>query len=180
MENNQNSGEQILVSQPFEGSGLDITANTQENENMIAGIVGAFLFSLIGALLWFAFYQLNIIASLCGLVTVVCAMYGYRLFAKADSLKGIIIAAIISVLMIAAAEYTCVAYEIYKVYKQDFKITFFDAFRSTYSFISSGGEILGSVLKDLLIGYILGAVGSFSYIKNAVRANKLKQQQGLL
>lgn len=185
MENNQNhAAEQTPVAE-------EASVNTNaaacerpalpvlpESENVVAGIVGAFLFSLLGALLWFIVYQFGVIASICGLVTVVCAIHGYKLFAKSSSLKGVVIAVIISIIMIAVAEYASFAYELYKLYKQTYDITFFDAFRAGFSFLSEG-KISGALIRDLLIGYALGAVGSFSYIKNAVKANRVKKQQDL-
>ena len=46
------------------------------SENVIAGIVGAFLFSLVGGALWFVLGMIGIIASISGLVGAVCAMKG--------------------------------------------------------------------------------------------------------
>ena len=51
-------------------------------ENVLAGIVGAFLFSLVGGILWFVLYQIGYIASASGLVGVICAVKGYTIFAK--------------------------------------------------------------------------------------------------
>ena len=52
-----------------------------ENGNIIAGVVGAFLFSLIGGLAYFLIYQLGIIAGISGLIIFVLANFGYNLFA---------------------------------------------------------------------------------------------------
>lgn len=145
-------------------------------ENVLAGVIGSFLFSLAGAVLWFIVYQLGVIAAICGLVTVICAINGYRIFARTLSMKGIVISIVISVFMIALAEYSCVAYEIYKVYSAEYTISFFDAFRSVFNFMAASRELTGAVVKDLLFGYVLGAVGSFAYIRNAVKANRMKKQ----
>ena len=47
----------------------------KEHENVIAGIVGAFLFALIGGGLYFIIYQFGYIAGICGLVTVVLSTF---------------------------------------------------------------------------------------------------------
>ena len=150
------------------------------DENVLAGIVGSFLFALIGAVLWFVVYQIGIIAAICGLVTVICAINGYRIFARNLSMEGIVISIVISVVMIAVAEYTCVAYDIYKVYSEVYSVSFFAAFRSVFGFMAEYGELTGAVIRDLLIGYALGAVGSFTYIRNIVKADRLKKQQMLM
>ena len=49
---------------------------TTANENVLAGVVGAFLFSLVGGILWFVLYQIGYVASVSGLVGVVCAVKG--------------------------------------------------------------------------------------------------------
>ena len=59
------------------------------SENVIAGIVGAFLFSLAGGALWFVLYLLGFIAGLSGLVGAVCAIKGYSIFAKKESINPI-------------------------------------------------------------------------------------------
>ena len=51
-------------------------------ENIVAGAVGAFLFSLIGAALYVLIYQANIISGICGLVIFVLASFGYGVFAR--------------------------------------------------------------------------------------------------
>ena len=50
-------------------------------ENVLSGIVGAFLFSLIGGILWFVLYQIGYLAAISGLVGVICAVKGYTFFA---------------------------------------------------------------------------------------------------
>lgn len=154
------------------------TQKTFEKENVVAGIVGAFLFSLIGGVLWFLIYQLGRIAAICGLVTVVCACFGYKLFGKAQTVKGVVISIIVSIIVIALAEYTSLAYEIYTVYKDMYAITFFDAFRSGISFLSEK-EILGAVISDLAFGYILGFAGSFAYLKNAISESRARKKAQL-
>lgn len=182
MEENQKPVvEQVYPPQEAAAAPAAVSAELQPPENVLAGVVGSFLFSLIGALLWFAVYQIGIIAAICGLVTVICAINGYRIFARKLSMKGIVISIVISVLMIFLAEYTCVAYEIYKAYSEVYSsVSFFAAFRSVFDFMTLSGEITGAVIRDLVIGYALGAVGSFAYIRNIVQANRMKKQQELL
>ena len=146
----------------------------EPGENVIAGIVGAFLFALVGGLLYFLVYQTGFIAGICGLITVVLSYLGYQLFSgRKGSSKGVIFSVIMSVIVIAAAEYTCLAYIIYNEFESVYHINFFDAMRVTPAFLKQG-EILGEVIRDLLIAYALGAVASFGTIKTNLAAAKRK------
>ena len=91
-----------------------------QNENMIAGIAGAFLFSLAGAVIYFLLYMVGYIAAISGLVGVVCAIKGYAIFAKKESIKGIVIASVISLLVMVLAWYFSISYEIYDTYQSAF------------------------------------------------------------
>ena len=74
---------------------------------MIAGIAGAFLFSLAGAVVYFLLYLLGVIAALSGLVGVVCAIKGYSIFAKKESKRGVIISLVIAAVVIIVSWYFC-------------------------------------------------------------------------
>ena len=47
---------------------LEQSIQNDIKENMLAGIVGAFLFSLVGGALWFILYLVGFIAGISGLV----------------------------------------------------------------------------------------------------------------
>lgn len=147
-------------------------AQEKKHENVIAGIVGAFLFSLIGGGLYFIIYQFGYIAGICGLITVVLATFGYQLFSGVkSSMKGIIIAIITSILAIVAAEYLALSYTIYDEFKAIYEISFFDAVRATPDFLAEG-EIMAAFLKDLAVAFVLGAVASIGNIRSAIHANR--------
>ena len=151
---------------------------TDVKENVVAGIVGAFLFSLVGGVLWFLIYMFGFIAGISGLIGAVCAIKGYSIFAKKESIKGIIISVIISLLVIALAWYFCLAYDVYDVYNEwfeageiDFSISFFDAVRGAHIFLTDP-EIGPAYFGDLAIGIILCIVGAGSYVINKIRSTK--------
>ncbi len=155
----------------------NVEAIEDKSENIIAGAVGAFLFALVGGILYFIIYQMGFIAGICGLITVVLSSFGYQLFAgKKGSVKGIVFSIIMSVLVLAAAEFFCLSYAIYNEFKADYGINFFDAVRSTPAFLSDG-ELLTHVIKDLLIAYALGAVASLGTIKANITASKHKKSE---
>lgn len=143
------------------------------SENVIAGLVGALLFSLIGVVLYVVIYQFNIIAGICGLVMFVLASFGYGVFSKSKnkgSIPGLIISIIVTIVMIFVAEYFCLALEIYKVYS-DFGVTIFDAIGATPDFLSSP-EISEAVAHDLTYAYLFGFIATIGSIINTARLRK--------
>lgn len=151
----------------------------QVQENVLAGFVGAFLFALIGGVLYFIIYQMNIIAGICGLITFVLANFGYGLLSgnrKTNSVPSLIASIVMMLLIIFLAEYFCAAYEIYRVFTDgidgiSYDISFFDVLRAMPDFLSQG-EILGAVVQDLFFAYALGLVASIGNISRAVKARK--------
>lgn len=150
----------------------------QKKENVFAGIVGALLFSFVGGALWVILYQFGYLAGISGLVGVVCAIKGYKIFAKKESLKGIVISIIVSVIVMVAACYVCLSLDIYNSFKElyesgeaDFTITFGEAFKNAHMFLEDS-EIAGAYIKDLCIGLALCAVGAFGYVSKAIKRIK--------
>lgn len=157
---------------------LSEKVQNEVKENVVAGIVGAFLFSLAGGLLWFVIYLCGFIASISGLVGAVCAIKGYSVFAKKESTKGIIIAVIISVLVIVLAWYLCLAYDVYTVHKEgfeageiDYTVSFFEAVSVSYFYLTDP-EIAPAYFKNLGIGLLFCAIGGGSYVVNKIRGAK--------
>lgn len=148
------------------------------SENVIAGIVGAFLFSLAGGALWFVLYLLGFIAGLSGLVGAVCAIKGYSIFAKKESIKGIVISVIIALLVMVLAWYLCLGYDIYMAYQEwfemgevDFTLTFFESVQAAPVFLSDS-EIGLAYLGDLGLGLLFCVIGGGSYVANKIKNAK--------
>ncbi|MCH5198211.1 MAG: hypothetical protein J1E34_04810 [Oscillospiraceae bacterium] len=152
-----------------------------EKENVLAGAVGALLFSLVGGALWFVLYQVGFLAGISGLIGVICAIKGYSIFAKKESLKGIVIAIIAAVIVMLAAWYLCLSLDVYNTYKEwyadgeiDYTISFAAAVRGSYVFLEEP-DIALAYLKDLIIGLVLCVVGAFRFVANAVM--RVKQEK---
>ena len=155
---------------------------TETKENILAGSVGAFLFSLAGGILWFVLYQIGFLAAISGLVGVVCAVKGYTIFAKTkkESKVCLILSSVIAVAVLAIAWYLCIAYDIYLVYQEmfatgevQFTYTFFESVQVVPMFLQIQ-EVLVAYLKDLGMGLIFAILGIVSYL--ASREKKMKQQ----
>ena len=136
--------------------------------NVIGGIVGAFLGSLIGVAVWVLIYELGYISAIAGIVMIVCALKGYEMLGGSLNKTGIIISCLISLIMVIVAEQLSLSIDIYNAYKDYYEITFFDAFRSVPSFMEES-EVRTAVIGDLIIGYILMAVGAWGTIRQALK-----------
>ena len=125
--------------------------------NIPMGILGAFLFSILGGIAYFLVYQLGYVAGICGLVTFLLAQFGYGLLAKTkNKTSPVCLAASIAmtVIMIFVAQFLCMSYEIYQVYAE-WEISILDAIKATPSFLADA-EVRGAFLKDLALSYIFG------------------------
>ena len=155
--------------------------NTEVSENVLAGIVGAFLFSLVGAAVYFILNLFGYIASISGLIGAVCAVKGYAVFAKKESKKGIIIAAIISILVMVLAWYLSFSYDIYSAYKEwfasgevDFTLTFVESVKAVPLFLEES-EVATTAYGNLAISLLFCIGGCASYVITKVKnANKKK------
>lgn len=132
--------------------------------NLPLGIVGALIGSLIGVAVWVLIYKLGFIAGITGFVMSVCCFKGYELLGGRMDKKGVWIALIIAIVMLAAAEMISLGLEIYDVYSEYYVMSIFDAMQMIPSFLTEG-EIVVSIIKDLAFGYAFMAAASFSYIK---------------
>ncbi len=139
--------------------------------NVVAGIVGALLFSLGGAAIYFLLYQINVVSAISGVVMFVLANKGYRVFSRATSQKaGIVTAALVTLVMIFAAEYFCIGWEIWKAWRSE-GIDLTDALRVVPAAIQSD-DVKGAFLKELLTGYLFAGIGLVSALVSAVKKNK--------
>ena len=152
--------------------------NNTSNENVIAGIGGAFLFSLAGGAVWFGLYMAGFIAALSGIVGVICAFKGYSIFSKKESMKGLVISTVMALIVIIAAWYLCLSYDVYQAYQEwfeigeiDFTLTYSESVQIAYMFLEDPAVATG-YLTDLGLGLVFCIIGAGSYVVNM--AKKIK------
>ena len=150
----------------------------QTNENVFAGIIGAFLFSLVGGALWYLLYQVGFLAGISGIVGIFAAVRGYSFFAKGQSVKGVVISIVVAVLVLILAWYLCLATDVYNAHKDwyaageiDYELTFFQSVSIAYTYFSYS-DIALAYLKDLGIGLALCVWASYSSVKNILKGAK--------
>ena len=155
-----------------------------ESENVFAGIVGAFLLSLVGGLAFFLLYTIGVISSISGLIGVILAIKGYQWFAKKESIKGIIIASVIALLVLVLAWYLCLGKDIYDAYQTwykngeiDFTLTYPESLRAVPVFMQEP-EIAREYIKDLILCLVFALIGSIGTIITSII--NIKRRNALL
>lgn len=138
----------------------------QKKENVLLGLLGAVVGVLLGAVLWVIIGQIGFIAGIAGYVIVLCGMKGYQMLGKGMSKLGVIICVLLSCLVIAGAEFVSLGLIVYKELSDAYySVSLGDAF-GMLPMLFEESEVVGSVVKDLLVGYILAIWASFSLVRS--------------
>ena len=137
----------------------------EKKENIIAGIVGAFLGTLIGLLCIVVVDQLGYMASISGVVMGVCAIKGYQLPAGKMSLKGIVISSVFMICVVYVSQQLSWAIDAADV----LNIDVFSAFRLIPEMIRQGAIDGGIYMKDLFMLYAFTALGAVPTIWNTIK-----------
>ncbi len=150
--------------------------------SLIPGLVGAFLGSLAGVIVWVIIYQLGYISAISGMIMAVGALWGYEKLGKSLDLKGIIVSVVIVLGMVYFTNRLCWTIELMKV--DDFEtLSFGDAFRNLESGIKAMDDyaaalhvndfhLFADYIKDLLIGYAFVIIGIVSMVVNAIKSRR--------
>lgn len=137
-------------------------------ENVLMGIVGALIGSLLGVASIVLFFQMDMVASLSGLILALCTLKGYELLGKKLSNIGIVICIVI---MLAAP---ILAYvldgAIY--FTKEWDMGFMESFKLCVELIKSGAVSIGDMVKDMAMVYLFAALGAVGTIVSAFKANK--------
>ncbi len=185
-----------LLSNPVESFAM-------RKERIGLGIIGAFLFSLAGAVLYVALYQFGFIAGLSGLVAVTASYFGYGLFSgKKVSKMGLICSIVFAVLSMLIAEYICLVIDAYDILKEGFSDTPYtptlhEAIRglhyllkdySVVDFAANGdglvlvwedcGEsygLLTAALKDIGLSLLFCTMAAFGFVRQHVQTIKAEK-----
>ena len=139
----------------------------EKKASFFPGLLGALLGAVVGSVAWILLSQLGYIAGLGGLAIVFCSMMGYKLLGGHLDRKGVICAVIFSIVMVYLANRISWSFSASRALA-DYGVSFSDVFRNFWALLKKT-ELVGSFVKDLVIGYLLTALASFWYIRNALR-----------
>lgn len=78
---------------------MDSEQNKQKKDNVVTGIVGAFIGSILGVLCIVIIGQLGYVAAISGIIMAVCTLKGYELLGGKLTTKGIIISVVLMIVM---------------------------------------------------------------------------------
>ncbi len=135
-----------------------------QKSNIVLGIIGAILGAMIGGVAWVLVRKAGYIASIVGVITIVCALKGYELLGKHLNRLGVIISSVVSVAMIYFANrisYAWMFYEEMKEYGGSY--SFFEAYSDVITVLKLG-ENMGPYYQDLIVGLLFTGVGAIGII----------------
>lgn len=161
----------IMCDDCFEKSKAEL-ANAQiqvkkSKGNLLSGIVGAFLGSLIGVVAWIIFYQIGRYEFVAALVLAVCTIKGYQKFGGKLNIGGIVVSLLIASGMLYFANDASVAVQ----FCISDGTNFFDEIRNISTTLAYGDN-LNRHIYNLVIGYILLFIAAIStYISIYKTAN---------
>ena len=139
-----------------------------KRESLVAGLVGAFLGSLLGMACIIVVSQLGYVAAFCGVVMAVCTLKGYELLGGMLSRKGTVVAGILTLVM------TYVAYQMDCAIQvaQAAEVDLFTAFRSMGMLLEEGYLNTRAYWGGLVLLYLFTLLGAAPLIVAALRSKE--------
>lgn len=145
------------------------------------GVIGALLGALLGGVLWLVIGALGYISGWIGILIVLFANTGYKLFAKEKSRFGTVISLIFSLLVIFPATYAAGVWTFYTELNSEIPeyITLGRAF-SGYADYLTKYDGWGSVIGSMVLGYVCMLVAGIYFGLGKVRnENKKAEEENL-
>lgn len=137
----------------------------QKQENVVAGVVGALLGSLVGVIAIIIFSQMGYVAAISGIIMAVCTLKGYELLGGKITKKSVIACVIVMLVMVYVGDRLDWAVVISK----ELGAGFFDAFRAVPAFLSNGLIESGSYYGNLALIYLFTALGAVPTIMGRLK-----------
>lgn len=137
-------------------------------ENLVAGIVGAFLGSLIGVVCIVLLNQLGYVAAISGVVMAVCALKGYALLGGRLSKRGAVISGLLILVMTYIANKLCFAFAVAEAFSDTPGVNLFTAYQSIGALLETG-EISRMYWGELALLYLFTLLGGVPVIVGAFR-----------
>lgn len=141
----------------------------QKRENLIGGVVGAFLGSLLGAICIILISRLGYVSAISGLVMGVCVLKGYEMLGGKLTNRGAVISCIIMAVMVYVANYIDWGIIIAK----EFNIGLFNGIGLVAPALNEGVIAMGDYIFNLILLYLFTALGAIPSIRNKMKAREL-------
>lgn len=149
--------------------------------NLLSGLVGALLGSLIGVAAFVLISQLGYIAAISGLIMAICAVKGYELLGGKFHVGGVVGICIILAVMVAFSESINLSIEVMQALELGFDVgAFFEVYRLLPALFEADMIDIGALAGELFMAYALTALGAVPTLIAQYRAkNGLYQVQKL-
>lgn len=145
------------------------TKEKKRQENVVAGVVGAFLGTLVGVLCTVIIGQLGYMASVSGLIMAVGALKGYELLGGTLSKKGAVISCVFILIMTYLAHRITLSFTV----ASTLGIGIFDSFQVIPALVSEGILKARVYWGDLAMLYLFTLLGAVPTIIGGLRAVSL-------
>ncbi len=140
------------------------------------GILGALLGALLGAILWAAVGALGYISGWIGVLMVLFATTGYKIFAKEESKLGTVIAVIFSLILVLPATYLAGVWTFYQELNKSMAeyITLGHAFQGFAEYLTKT-DSWGNMIYNIAMGYLFMLVAGGYSIAGVSKRKKKKE-----
>lgn len=137
--------------------------------NVLMGTVGALIGSLLGVASIVLFFQMDMVASLSGLILALCTLKGYELLGGQLSKRGIIICCLIMAITPYIADRLDWAIIIAQTFADE-GVTLGAAFAAVHAVIAEN-DMLGDYFYSLGMVYLFVVLGAFGTLRNRFKKN---------
>lgn len=142
-----------------------INQNSQKEERVVIGLLGAFLGSLLGVVAIVILGQLGYVAALSGIIMAICSLKGYELLGRRLSRTGIIFSTIIMIFMVYIGVRLDWSFSIASFLGTDI----FTAFQALPALFQEGYLESGPYYSTIAITYLFTVIGAAPTIIQVLR-----------
>ena len=142
---------------------------SQKKENLIGGMVGAFLGSIIGILCIIFFSQMGRVAVISGVVMAVCTLKGYEMLGSKLTKKGIAVCIIMMLAMTYVGDRMDWAIMIVRELESGWGTDLLTAYRFVPNLLAEGYIDSGSYWANLALLYAFTIGGAVPTVSNIVK-----------
>ena len=167
-----NGNYMLLCDECFAAAGQQAETKLQERnarrENVMGGVVGALLGSIVGGISIIVLSQLGYVAVLSGILMGVCTTKGYEMLAGKMSKKGAAISLLVMLLMTWFADRLDWAI----IIARELELGLFESYRAVGQLMELGAIDSSAYYRGLAIVYLFMLLGAIPMLWSALRNSK--------
>lgn len=137
-----------------------------KEERKLRAALGAFLGSLVGALVYFLLSRVGYISALSGLLAILCALWGYKKLGGAPAERsGVLLCVIFTLLSVVLGWYCNLAYDIMEVFED---VDYLSCLRAAYRILSLP-DVASAYFGNLALSLLFAVLGLFGALRGKNR-----------